>query len=209
MDFKRIAVGGSAANPPHIGHLALIETLIHSKLFDVVIWIPSGKHPGKALEIEPDHRIAMTELTFPRILRIRSETTLVIKYDDIYKSNTPTINRLELLQAQYPNSSITWYTGSDSVIPQKKYGGQCEMEAKWVRGRELFRNCNFLILPRSGYRQPNNLPPNFQIFDIRLLNVASSTIRKLIAQGRPFEHLLTAEVAEYIKRFQLYKGDKR
>ena len=45
MNFKRIAIGGSAANPPHTGHLALIEALIHSNLFDVVIWIPSGNRP--------------------------------------------------------------------------------------------------------------------------------------------------------------------
>ena len=206
MNFKRIAIGGSAANPPHTGHLALIEALIHSNLFDVVIWIPSGNRPDKEMEIEPDHRVAMTELTFPSILRVRSGTTLVIKYDDVYKSNTPTINRLEALQSEYPDSEITWYTGADSVIPQKKYGGKCEIEVKWIRGEELFQNWNFLILPRSGYRQPNNLPANFKIFGVKLPNVASSHIRQLIASGQPFEHLVTAEVAEYIKRFGLYQG---
>lgn len=209
MIFNRIAVGGSAANPPHVGHLALMESLIHSKLFDVVIWIPSGSHSGKDINIEPDHRVAMTELTFPRILRVRSGATLIIKYDDIYRSNTSTINRLEKLRSDYPDSEITWYTGADSVIPQKKYGYQCEMQAIWSRGQELFKKWNFLILPRAGYRQPSGLPNNFQVFNIKLPNVASSRIRKLILTGQPFEHLVTAEVAEYIKRFSLYqKGAK-
>ncbi|MDO8669519.1 MAG: nicotinate-nicotinamide nucleotide adenylyltransferase [Candidatus Buchananbacteria bacterium] len=209
MDFKKIAVGGSAANPPHIGHLSLIEALIHCRLFDMVIWVPSGTRPDKRFGIEPDHRVAMTELTFPSILRVRSGTTLVIKYDDIYKNDTPTINRLETLQKQYPHSDITWYTGSDSVRPQKKYGQRCEIEAVWDRGEELFQKWNFLILPRRGYKQPHNLPANFKILNVKLPDTASSTIRKMIQKNQPFEHLLTAEVAEYIKRFDLYQGVKK
>ena len=208
MNFQRIAVGGSAADPPHLGHLALIKTLINCQLFDAVIWIPSGERPDKKISIEADHRVAMTELTFPTALRIRPGTTLIIKYNDIYQANTPTIEWLEQLQAQFPAAQITWYTGSDSVRPQKKYAGRYEIEAAWDRGAELVTKWNFLIIPRRGYALPASLPANFQVLNIGngLPNISSSKIRQLIGEKKPFEHLVTAEVAEYIKRFDLYQG---
>jgi nicotinate-nucleotide adenylyltransferase len=148
----------------------------------------------------------MTELTFPDILRIRPGATLTIKYDDVYGKNTPTIERLERLQKKYPKAEIFWYTGVDSVVPRKRFDGKCEIEGKWIRGNELFKKWKFIVFPRVGYKMPTNLPSNFQIINIKLPNVASSQIRKLIANGKPFEHLVTAGVAEYIKRYKLYQG---
>ena len=205
----RIAVGGSAANPPQIGHQALINALVSCGRFDEVIWIPSGSREDKKWDVDPDHRVAMTELTFPNILRIRSGTTLTIKYDDVYSNNTPTINRLRQLSKDYPDAEIYWYTGVDSIVPKDEFDGRCTIEEVWTEGEELMRNWKFIILPRVGYTMPKNLTPNFEILDVELPDVSSSEIRELIEQGQPFEHLVTIEVAEYIKRFNLYNYRRR
>jgi nicotinic acid mononucleotide adenylyltransferase len=58
----RIGVGGSAANPPHWGHIELLKKLLDSGKFDKLIWIPSGIRPDKPGAIEAEHRKKMTEL---------------------------------------------------------------------------------------------------------------------------------------------------
>jgi len=117
----KIAVGGSSANPPHLGHRALIEYMISkTDLFDKIIWIPCGHRTDKKIdnEISPDHRIAMTELTIDPMWRTGiNQVPLLIKYDEIYGPALSTYYRLELLKEQYPeDTEFTWFTGSDSNI---------------------------------------------------------------------------------------------
>ncbi len=55
----RIAIGGSAANPPHWGHLQLLIVLLECGLFDRIIWIISGSRADKDL--------VLSEFTLPEI----------------------------------------------------------------------------------------------------------------------------------------------
>jgi nicotinate-nucleotide adenylyltransferase len=201
---KRIAVGGSAADPPHLGHLALLEQLLNLEEFDQIIWILSGFSDYKNPTVSPDDRVAMTELMIPKNWRLKSSVELVIRYDDVYGSNTTTIKWLKKLQKQFPQAELVWYTGADSIVPRQEYEGRCEIEALWHCGRELMSDWQFLIVSRQGYAKPDNLPDNFKLLDVKLPDIASSHIRKLITGGNKFDHLVTKEVAEYIKLRNLY-----
>lgn len=207
MEKLRIGIGGSAANPPQLGHRHLVEGLLNSKQFDEVFWIPSGVRPDKEGFVSPDHRVAMTLLTFPNEWLWQGETKFNIKFNDVYSGNTPTIEVIENFQREYPDAEITWFTGVDSVVPQERFGGKCEIQAVWIRGEELYNNYNFLVLPRPGYSDPKilNLPENFKIFDEPQLDVTSTEIRRRIKNGESIEGLVTPEVAEYIRRNNLYK----
>lgn len=199
----KIAAGGSAADPPHIGHVILLTALIQSNQFSRVIWIPSGSRKDKQYSVSPDDRVAMTELTI-RELRLQNKTELVVRYTDVYYENTPTILCIEILKNEFPETEIVWYTGSDSVAPHPE--GKTEIEKYWYKGEQLMKE-NFLIFPREGYRISPNIPPNFEIFDFKLPNISSSEIRGLIQKEEPFEHLVMPSVANYIKRHGLYKNE--
>ena len=45
--IMKIAVGGSAANPPHFGHKKLLEAVVATGEFDQVRWTVSGDRPDK------------------------------------------------------------------------------------------------------------------------------------------------------------------
>ncbi len=207
MEKLKIGIGGSAANPPQLGHRHLVEGLLKSNRFDEVFWIPSGVRPDKEGFVSPDHRVAMTILTFPNEWLWQGETKFNIKFNDVYEGNTPTIEVIENFQKQYPDAEITWFTGADSVVPQEKYGGKCEIQAVWIRGEELYSKYNFLILPRPGYLDPKiyNLPENFEIYEVPQLDITSTEIRRRIKNEESIEGLVTPEVAEYIRRNNLYK----
>ena len=201
MEKLRIGIGGSAANPPHLGHRYLIEVLIRSKRFDRIFWIPSGVRPDKEGFLSAEHRVAMTKMTFPK------EWPFEIIYDDVFGINTPTIEVIEKYTREYPQAEVVWFTGADSVVPLEKYGGKCEMQAVWIRGEELYKKYNFLVLPRPGFANPKSidLPGNFEILDVSQLDITSTEIKRKIIDNEPFEELVTNEVVEYIKKNNLYK----
>ena len=199
--MKPIAIGGSAANPPHLVHALLISKLLECNRFSKVIWIISGDRKDKQYNVTPDDRVTMTELTIGQ-LRGRFNTELIIKYNDVYYENTPTITYIENIKKEFPQSEVIWYTGSDSIIP--KYDGKCEIEAKWHRGEELMKTTSFLVFPRKRFKLPDTLPSNIEIFNIELPNISSSDIRKKIKKRQVFEHLVTPLVAIYIIIHKLY-----
>jgi nicotinate (nicotinamide) nucleotide adenylyltransferase len=203
---ERIAIGGSAANPPHLGHLALINHLLEFGGFDKIIWIPSGNRKDKNNLISPDHRVAMTMLNFDLDWLYKKKSVFMINFQDVYGENQPTIYWMNEMQNQNPAAEIIWYTGVDSVVPQEHFGGKCEIEKKWFCGEELMREWTFCILPRIGYIHPLKLqlPSQFFILDGNLPNISSTDICRRISSGKPFEHLVSKEVNAYIKRFGLY-----
>lgn len=207
MAKLRIGIGGSASNPPHLGHRVLIEGLLKSNLFDEIYWIPSGVRPDKEGFMSPDHRVAMTLLTFPTEWLLNKKTKFKMKFNDVYGGNTPTIEVIESFIKEYPNAEITWFTGVDLVVPQEKFGGKCEIQATWKRGEDLYSKYNFLVLPRLGFTNPRllNLPENFEIFDGPSLNLSSSEIRRRIANDESIEGMVTREVEEYIRSNNLYQ----
>jgi len=209
----RIAVGGSAANPPHLGHSQVLRFLIQSKLFDRIIWIPCGSRTDKKDFVDASHRLAMVN-RFMESFTHREMTVLDVRDDDVRGDNTPTIEWLERLTKEFPDAEIWWFTGSDSIIPQRKFDGKSEIEACWIKGKELLCNYNFLILVRPGYPIPSNLkfPDNIKVVNTNLADVSSSEARDLIkAQDSAFERLVPRKVAEYIKENRLYewKGGAR
>jgi nicotinate-nucleotide adenylyltransferase len=201
MEKLRIGIGGSAANPPHLGHKYLIEALIKSKRFDRIFWIPSGERPDKKGFVSAEHRVAMTKMTFPK------EWPFEIIYDDVYGRNTPTIEVFEKYMKKYPDADIVWFTGVDSVVPLEKFGGKCEMQVVWIRGEELYNNFRFVILSRPGFANPKSLdlPSNFEIMDVPQLDITSTEIKRRIQNNESIDDLVTDEVAKYIEKNNLYR----
>lgn len=203
----RIAAGGSAANPPTVGHKALVHNLLVSDLFDLVIWIPSGVRPDKAGFVAPHHRVAMTHLLFPSRFFTSPDTRFQVRYDDIHGENTPTHSWIEKLRLEYPGAEIVWYTGVDSIVPQERFDGKSEIESAWYKGEELWARQSFVVIPRKGYTHPRelDLPKNFSILDIELPDTASSEIRRRIEYMEPIGDLTTPEVCAYILLNHLYR----
>lgn len=204
MRRKKIALGGSAANPPHRGHLELVKILVTSKRFDEIIWIPSGERPDKPDIISADHRIAMTSCLFPKALLLNSNVRFIVRFTNVYGINVATIDHLERVRDKEPDAEITWYTGSDSVMAREKYGGSFEIEEAWYRGDELVRDWNFLILTREGFPPTSGLPKNFEVWHVNLPDIRGSAIRERIKNQEPWENMTTPGVAAYIKNHGLY-----
>jgi nicotinate-nucleotide adenylyltransferase len=209
---ERITIGGSAADPPHLGHRILIKCLLQCGKFDKIIWIPSGNRRDKKNLIASDHRVTMTMLTFPKEWFYGEGPVFLINFQNVYGVNRPTLYWLQEVRRENLNAEISWYTGVDSIMPQDGFGGKCEIERKWFNGLRLMKEQRFYILPRGEkYPHPSQiaLPPQFEILDEELPDISSTDIRRKIVRGEKFEHLVTPEVAAYIKRFRLYSWPEK
>ena len=211
--MRRIAVGGSCANPPHNGHKQLLIHVLHMyNLFDKVIWIPTGDRTDKITNnVHPDHRIAMTELLIEQNWKIGIDSLpLLIKYDEIYEEAKTTWERLNLLKENYPKDEIVWFTGSDSDI------------FKWYKGEELVKNNKFLVIQRKGYLtnqskirvSVNHINSNdtelktginLELTDKPIDNISSTEIKKLISEGKYYGHLVPYSIYQYIEQNKLYR----
>lgn len=191
---KRIEIGGSAANPPHLGNVRFIDSLLKSKLFDKIIWVVTGNRKDKSEQVSPDHRVAMTEMTLGRF-RANTETDFVIRYSDVYSENTPTLILLQKLQEEFSECELTYFFGSDLIN---------EIRTSWYDGERLWEEQNFLVIPREDYPVPE-LSKNFKVYHKEFPNISSTKIREVIRKGGHFIPFVTFEVADYIYRHRLYR----
>ena len=205
----RIAIGGSAANPPHLAHRAIVRTLLESGRFDKVVWIVSGARKDKRNLASPFHRVAMTLANLSDLAGIRpGGSELVIDTNGAFGKNKSTITLIEEYELAYPDAEIVWYTGADIFAPRAQFGGRNEVESTWHQGQRLFTK-RFLVIERPGYPhlESMGLPKHFEFLEVDDLPPGSSNgIRARIMSGRPFEHLVAQKVAWYIKHYNLYKG---
>lgn len=180
----KIAAGGSAANPPHNGHLYLIERIGARYEFDKIIWIPSGN--GYKDPIESKHRVAMTE-------RLGIPSCVQIRYDEIFLGWRSTCAWFMVLEKEYPGAEITWVTGSDSIIEE------------WDDGDYLLSQKRFLVIKRQNYEYRYAGNANFIFDPTPIVDINSTEIRDLIKAGnKTWRNLVPPPVADYIEDEKLY-----
>ncbi len=193
----KIAVGGSAANPPHFSHKKLVEAIVATGEFDQVQWIISGNRPDKPGLISSRQRWEMIKHLFGNNhpAKITYEAGPAI----------PTIEVLDKIGKNYPQAKIVWYCGGDHFVPREKFGGQCDILGFWHEGKRLFREQEFLIIPRKGIDiKLLQLPKKYQILNITIPEISSTEIRQRIINNKPIKHLVGDAVAEYIQVNNLY-----
>lgn len=203
---KRIAIGGSAANPSHLGHQDLIRAILESGRFDRVMWVISGTRSDKPDLVGSGLRVAMALATFPKEWFAAPCPSFSLDIGDAFGRNMPTIEYLECWN-RHPEVEVFWFTGVDVCVPQDCFGGRCEVAARWVRGNELMENWRFVVVPRDGYPHPRTLelPPQFEVLEgVEPIRGSSTEIRNLVCTGQNFEHLVTPAVAACIRRHGLY-----
>ncbi len=196
---KRIAVGGSASNPPHLGHRDLVQKVWDTGQFDEVHWLVSGSRSDKPSLISVEHRFAMAQLNFANM---RGQ----IIVDAEPEMTRPTIDVLRDYQRLYPGVEIIWYLGADHFAPKEEQSGLCDILYFWHEGKRLLNDFPFLIIQRDGYEIADDcLPRRYDVISQdNIKNVASSDARKNISRRMSNVGILHEDVIAYIEKYQLY-----
>lgn len=192
-----ITLFGGAFNPPHLGHLIVIQ-----QAFELIpemdqLWILPDYKSTFLKDLTPaKHRLNMTKLLINEIdfsikPKIKLETIALDR-----KLSGETYEALQLLKHTYPNHRFTFLMGSDQLISFEKWGN-------WEK---LIKQLPFYIYPRSGYRNKIHLP-NMTLLESptqTITNLSSTLIRDRLKQNLKTSYLVPKSVLSYIQNHNLY-----
>lgn len=186
-----IGILGGSFNPPHIGHLLVMQQVLDFTHIERIWLMPAYRHTfDKPLAPVAD-RLAMAKLTsLPDV----SISTLEVDH----RLDGNTINLLPVLKKNYPNDQFTFIIGSDQLSAFTRWG-------KW---EDLLDRLPFLVVPRAGY-PPQPWFDKMELLSHSLLvttNISSSTVRARIKNHLPITYFVTSEVESYIVSKKLYQS---
>lgn len=186
-------VFGGSFNPIHNGHVALARQLLTLAGLDEVWFMVSPRNPLKeqATLLDDTTRYAMTAAVLadePRLVACDRELLM--------PQPSYTYLTMRALTAEHPDRRFTLIIGADNW--------QCL--SQWRNHDELLANYPIAVYPRTGYRvDVAQLPPGVCYYDLPLIDISSTDIRRRIHDGLPFAHLLPRQAAEVIMRRGLYR----
>lgn len=194
----KIVVYGGAFSPPHVGHAMVIEAV--GRLFpcDEIWLMPTSDRTDKKMTAIGTHRMKMLEIMRNELF---SDSRIPIKLDSLELDRnklTTTYDTKKELEEKYPNHEFYFLIGSDIVY---------DIESKWDYGKELWHDTNLVVLPRSQDFVLINNPPNVVALrgNFAGVDISSTFVRKLLAEGSTGMPYITKGVAEYIKKEGLFQ----
>lgn len=196
--MKRIGIFGGSFNPIHLGHTALAAYICKQGLVDEVWLMVSPQNPlkqNRAL-LDEDERLAMARLAtapYPTLQASDFEFTL--------PRPSYTYHTLQALRKTYPDCTFSLIIGEDNW--------QCF--DRWYRGEDIARETPIIVYPRDVEgklkvilaRKESSLSSEGRDLP-KLLPYSSTEVREHIAAGKSVDHMLHPDVAQYIKKNNLY-----
>ncbi len=199
---KRIGVLGGSFDPPHAGHLMIAREARARVGLDAVLFIPAGEQwlkEGQAVAAAT-HRLAMTHLAVQR-----QEACAVLDVEVTRPGPSYTVDTLTHL-AERADAPTEWFfiLGADALddLP------------RWSRPQELARLCSLIVMPRAA-SGPSDVSavsaavPGLRerviiLEDAPRVDISSSSVRRMMADGAPMRGIVPDAVARYIAAHRLY-----
>lgn len=196
--MKNIGIFGGTFNPPHIGHINAVEQFNKALQLDKMLIIPSGIPPHKRVEadVNKEDRLNMTKLAFPNYevldLEINKEG---INY---------TVDTLNYLKEQEPNSQLFFLVGSDMFLSFDL----------WYKPKEICKLCVVVVIARHKGELTNiqkqkeavemRYNADVKVISITPIEVSSTQLREDIKNKKNLQNKIPKQVLEYIEKKGLY-----
>jgi nicotinate-nucleotide adenylyltransferase len=195
----RLGLLGGTFNPPHIGHLVCAMQAQAELELDRVLLVPVHEPPHKALKIEPgvQHRVELCRRAVAGNERL--EVSLV---DAEVPGPSYTVDTLSRLHDRCPGDQLTFIVGGDMAFSLPT----------WREPEAILELAELGVAEREGVRRADILErlaglgtDRVRFFDMPRLDISSSQVRRLVADGRPIRYLVPDGVADYIEQAGLYR----
>jgi nicotinate-nucleotide adenylyltransferase len=199
-----IGILGGSFDPPHLAHLAVAETAIGALALERVVFIPARRPPhktGRDLADAAD-RLEMVRLAISGHPAFEASDIELAREGPSYSLDT-----VKHFRDEAGGAEIFFLIGMDSLIDLPT----------WYRIDELARLCRFVPFPRPGSPTPSaeHLAPALGMEEARAvlqralpmppMDISSTEIRRLAAEGRSVRRFVPEAVADYIARRGLYR----
>jgi nicotinate-nucleotide adenylyltransferase len=196
----RVGVFGGTFDPVHVGHLIVANDLRHALRLDRLLYVPAGRPPHKTGQLVTDDadRLAMLRLALADDPAAEISTADLDRVGPSY-----TADLLAILAAELAPARLVFLMGEDSLrdLPN------------WSRPGEIATLAELAVAARPGvdfdlesvYARVPEARGRIAFAPTALIDVASSDVRRRVAEGRPIRHLVPRAVEEYIRARGLYR----
>ncbi len=193
----KLGIFGGTFDPPHLGHLIEAEFAVEELGLDKLFFIPAGEHPLKSHSImsSAEDRYEMTRLAIEKNPHFEISDIEIKREGKSY-----TINTIEFVKKTHTPTELYLLVGIDNV----------EIFSQWHRIDEILNSCNVVVLSRmtnDDYVLSPSILEKITILDSPIIEISSTEIRELVADGNSIRYLLPEAVREYIKEKNLYGNE--
>lgn len=188
----KIGIYVGSFNPPHLGHIKIVNHLVDNYL-DKVIIVPTGNYWDKQDLININHRINMLKL-------FQNENIMI---DNKNNEVQYTYQILDILSREYKEDELYLILGADNLINLDKW-----------KNYDKILKYNLIVLNRSNidvfrYLNQLNKKTNYIVVDdLPNIDISSTMIREKLKE-KDYDNILNLidkKVFEYIEKNNLYGG---
>jgi nicotinate-nucleotide adenylyltransferase len=190
-----IGVFGGTFNPPHVGHLIVIESVRDQERFDTILFVPSASPPNKqdGSVAPPADRLKMTQLA------VQGNPFLEVTDIEIRRTGLSfTIDTVEALASLHPEARLSLIIGTDNLLDFHT----------WKSPKDILAKAELVVMSRPGFdlRQAH---PEYarlaKIVNVPQVGVSGTDIRRRVKLGRSIRYLVPKPVEEFIRHSDLYR----
>ena len=180
----KLGVYMGSFNPPHKGHIKVVNYLLDNKYVDKILIIPTLSYWNKTDLVNIDDRINM----------LKFYENDLIKVDTINNKYIYTYQLVNELKKEYPNDELLLIIGADNIIQFNK----------WKNYRKLLKN-KIIVMNRDNidinkYIEKLNKDSFIVISNYPFIKVSSSQLRENLNS-----RYIDKEILNYIKKHHLYE----
>ncbi|NVP17836.1 hypothetical protein HUU51_03920 [Candidatus Gracilibacteria bacterium] len=193
--MKNIAIYGGAFNPPTIGHFQVIKGVLEKGIVEKIIFSPDGTRKDKDYKIQNIDREKIIEIFFAEL----KQRGLNVDFEDYFLKNPGNTTTIEVENYFKDKLGFSPYHifGIDTISSMPNRVGNTE---KYIENK-----LKKIFINRKGFAIPKKLDmENYQIFDLNILEISSTTVREMIKNKMKVDHILTPKVRDYIEENGLY-----
>ncbi|MGZ4412013.1 MAG: nicotinate (nicotinamide) nucleotide adenylyltransferase [Gaiellaceae bacterium] len=192
-----IAVFGGVFDPPHLGHVALVQHALARFDFDRVLVVTAGEPPHKQVELPASSRARLAELAFGRMPRVEMSRLELEGKGPHYTVDT-------LRRVHERHGEPTLLIGADELAG---FLG-------WREPETILELATVAVASRPGTGEEElasvlaalSRPERVSFFRIPAFPLRSREIRELVRSGQAIDQLVPRAVAREIDRLGLYRG---
>jgi nicotinate-nucleotide adenylyltransferase len=195
----RLGIFGGTFDPIHLGHLILAEQCRESCVLDQVWFVVAGAPPHK-----PGERTAVAHrLEMVRIAVAGHPAFVVSDIEAVGPGAHYSVETLAAIRADHPGDELLFLIGADSLADLPG----------WREPERIAQLATIVVVNRPGIDRVNLAnPPNFgpgarPIMSVMIppIGIASSDLRRRLAEGRTIRYLVPRGVEAYIEAHGLYR----
>lgn len=195
----RIGLFGGSFNPIHNAHITLASTIREQARLDEVWFMVSPHNPLKqATELLGENeRYEMVRQTLEALPYPSGKACLkASNYEFHLERPSFTWKTLEALREEFPEHEFALIIGGDNWVAFPR----------WAHHEEILARHHIYIYPRENSQiDENSLPENVHLVRTPEINITSTMLREMIADGRDISEYVPWQVARTISEKGYYR----